>query len=193
MEEQQKKKILVSSAVAVVLAVVIAVLVWLMFFKKIQLSNVLKTNTEKITLTQGEITTPQQDSVLNKVKKNADSQVKLADITITLTDESKKLKVAAKDSSKFQGHVEYNLVQASQAAPAKVELNTVLKPASEKITLTQGEITTPQQDSVLNKVKKNADSQVKLADVTLTVADNKLKVTANGSSQFKGFVEYNLS
>ncbi|WP_349402198.1 variable membrane protein A [Candidatus Phytoplasma solani] len=236
------------------------------FTVKKDLSEVLKSKTDKIQLSDEEAkenTLKDQSvltSILNKVKKDANSDVSLEDVTIT-TD-GQKLKVVAKtNSTKFKGTVEFNfttpkdlssvlttkelgqvdaretdkvksaiitkndslkdedlqvtLVEKENKAKVtsndyngevevtftvKKDLSEVLKSKTDKIQLSDEEAkenTLKDQSfltSILNKVKKDANSDVNLEDVTITTDGQKLKVVAKtNSTKFKGTVEFNFT
>ncbi|AGL90153.1 Hypothetical Protein MCAP [Strawberry lethal yellows phytoplasma (CPA) str. NZSb11] len=152
------------------------------------LSNYLKDKDTKVILTSQESQDPQKQSVLDKVKKASDTQIKLDDITITLTDGNKKLKVAAKTNSEIlEGEVEFSKVSITKA------LSGFLKDKDTKIILTSQESQGPQKQSVLDKIKKDADTQIKLDDITITLTDGnkKLKVAAKTNSEIlEGEVEF---
>ncbi|RMI88873.1 hypothetical protein [Candidatus Phytoplasma solani] len=156
--------------------------------EKQDLSTFTKTPTDQaITVTQAEVTTQTQDT-LNKFLKTADKLTINTDVTITFnTNERKATLTAAPNSTKAQGSVDFTAVTVEKPA-----LNTLTKPTTETITVTQAEVTSKDQNA-LNKFLKQAGSLTVNTDATIEfdTTNKKATITATpNSTQAKGSVVF---
>ncbi|RMI87856.1 hypothetical protein [Candidatus Phytoplasma solani] len=156
--------------------------------EKQDLSTFTKTPTDQaITVTQAESTNPTQATV-NKFLKTADKLTINTDVTITFnTNERKATLTAAPNSTKAQGSVDFTAVTVEKPA-----LNTLTKPTTETITVTQAEVTSKDQNA-LNKFLKQAGSLTVNTDATIEfdTTNKKATITATpNSTQAKGSVVF---